>query len=209
MKYHRNKYNNSGKPFHVKGVTNIMHDQNFLNEYFANKWTSSLDDYIYSGKAIVNKIHKDCRVLDVGCGSNHFKEHFPNLVGIDPASAAADVLTTIEDYETDIKFDVALCLGSINFGGRDVVARQIAKVVSLLNDKSRVYWRLNPGWADHDHEDCNQIQFFPWSFETLYEFACQHGFHQVNAHWDTNGKHRRLYVEWWRSQNTGLGTKYV
>lgn len=176
-----------------------MHDQEFLNSYFANKWNSTIGNYEHSGYAIVNKIKQDEWVLDVGCGNNPFKNLIPNLVGIDPASSLADIQTTIEDFQPERQFNVALCLGSINFGTRDIIANQIKKLNSCLTDEARVFWRLNPGLSDHDHEDCNQIQFFPWTLETLYEFACTYGFCQVNAKWDSNGKHQRLYAEWHRS----------
>ena len=62
-------------------------------------------------------------------------------------------------------FDVATCLGSINFGSIDVISKQIAKVVSCLKPKSRVYWRLNPGRQDHPNRFCENIDYFPWTLE--------------------------------------------
>jgi hypothetical protein len=176
-----------------------MHDQDFLNSYFADKWDPTIESYQYSGFAIVRKIKQDDWVLDVGCGSNPFKGKIENLVGIDPANPAADIQTTLEDYQPERQFDVALCLGSINFGTQDIITKQIEKLNSCLADNARVFWRLNPGLADHAHDDCNKIQFFPWTLEILWEYACKHGFCQANAKWDTNGQHNRLYAEWYRT----------
>jgi hypothetical protein len=93
---------------------------------------------------------------------------------------------------------VATCLGSINFGSEEVIARQIDKVVSCLKPTSRIYWRLNPGRKDHDSELCNRIPFFPWTFEKLKEFADKYGFNQSNIEYETDGKVIRLYAEWHR-----------
>jgi len=90
-------------------------DQKELNYYFANFWHSTTDHYIYSGMTIIDKIQPDDEVIDVGCGRNQFKKHINKLTGIDPARDEADIKCTIEDFNPKLKFDVALCLGSINF----------------------------------------------------------------------------------------------
>jgi len=176
-----------------------MHDQTFLNEYFSTHWRSNGHKYIYSGYAILDKINADTdTVIDIGCGANPFKGKIANLTGIDPSDIGADVVSTIEDYNTDNKYDVALCLGSINFGSDTIIANQIEKVNDLLNDKSKVFWRLNPGQQDHRNEECKQINFYPWTFDLLAEFAALYGFTQSNCAHDHNGNHMRLYAEWSR-----------
>ena len=39
-----------------------------------------------------------------------------NIVGIDPANDAADHKEQIEFFDTEQRFDIAFCLGSLNFG---------------------------------------------------------------------------------------------
>lgn len=175
-----------------------MHNQKFLNEYFANTWCSSTGKYIYSGYAILNKIADTDKVIDVGCGPNPFKGKIKNLIGVDPTNIGADVVTTIENFTTDTKFDVALCLGSINFGDDNIIATQIAKVNQLLKPDARVFWRLNPGQPDHNNKLCDQVNFYPWTFEKLNEFAKEYGFKQINCAKDTDGDVVRLYAEWVR-----------
>ena len=183
-----------------------MHNQEFLNEYFSKSWCSSTDKYIYSGYAICDKISEEDYVIDIGCGGNPFKGHISKLLGIDPANDAADIKTTIEEFVPNQKYNVALCLGSINFGNETIIAKQIKKVNDLLHPCSKVFWRLNPG--QHDHVDrnhnhinkCDQIDFFPWSFEKLAEYAKKYGFEQINCAHDSNGDHIRLYAEWVRGQ---------
>lgn len=152
-----------------------------------------------SYQTIAEKIHPTERVLDVGCGFNIGKTLINNLVGIDPAFPSADYQVTIEDYQPDQLFDVALCLGSINFGTEDVIARQIEKVVSCLNKRSWIYWRLNPGRKDHVDPACQQVDFFPWSFDRLRSFAVQHGYTQYNEQEERNANTVRLYAEWRRN----------
>jgi hypothetical protein len=87
-----------------------------LNNYFSTHWRGHLNTYLYSGLSLSKKIQPNEWVLDVGCGINSFKPMIANLVGIDPAFGQADYQTTIEDFVTEQTFDVAFCLGSINFG---------------------------------------------------------------------------------------------
>ena len=112
---------------------------------------------------MADKIKPEEWVLDVGCGVNPFKTVIANLVGIDPAFGQADYQTSIEDFVTEQRFDVAFCLGSINFGTEENIRNQIKCVVNLLNPNARIYWRVNPGLKDHGNEECKLIDFFPWS----------------------------------------------
>lgn len=173
-------------------------DQHSLNNYFSEVWSNKPSAaYQYSGWAITTKIREHERVLDVGCGKNLYKGKIKNLIGIDPAFNEADVKCTIEEYATDEKFDVALCLGSINFGTRQDIERQIAKVVSLLTPTGRIYWRCNPGRHDHGNKECEDIDFYPWSLVEHIRLAEKFGFRLNTCCWDTG---HRLYAEWYRRQ---------
>jgi len=177
----------------------MFHDQEYLNDYFRNHWKPSIDAYKFSAyDVIASKIHPTEWLIDVGCGANPFKTLVQNCVGIDPARDEADFQVTIEDFYATRRFDVATCLGSLNFGDDAVVGRQIMKMVSLLKPHSRVYWRVNPGRRDHASEKCQGIPFYPWSFNRLQDFAALHDFRQTNEQTETNGQVVRLYAEWHR-----------
>ena len=169
--------------------------QNQLNNYFSTIWKSNLDQYQYSGWALINKIHPGEKVLDVGCGFNEFRGRIPNLVGVDPANAMADYRLSIERFQTNKRFDVAFCLGSINFGGETIILNQIGRVVKLLKPKSRIYWRCNPGLADHGNEECKEIDFYPWSIDEHVRLSELFGFKLMTCCWDND----RIYAEWSRS----------
>ena len=128
-------------------------DQSKLDYYFENVWEPSpIDEWEYSGIQIIDKIKPRETVIDVGCGYNLFKDKIPNLLGIDPENDEADIKISLEHFLPDDKYDVALCLGSINFGDVNRITNQIAKVISILKDTSRIYWRCNPGHHDHDNQ---------------------------------------------------------
>ena len=159
---------------------------------------------------IIDKIQPDDEVIDVGCGRNQFKKHINKLTGIDPARDEADIKCTIEDFNPKLKFDVALCLGSINFGDYENIANQINKLNDLLHPCARVFWRLNPGQHDHNNRmhnhipQCDDLELFPWTFDLLNGFAKEYQFEQINCAIDSNGEHTRLYAEWIRGFQPGL-----
>ena len=167
-----------------------------LNKYFATTWKSSLAQYKYSGWSLVDKIRSNELVLDVGCGYNEFKSRILNLVGIDPANDRADYKVCIEEFNVTNHFDVALCLGSINFGDEATILNQISCVINCLNPTARIYWRCNPGVADHDNEECKSIEFYPWSIAEHVRLSELFGFKLMTCCWDTND---RIYAEWSRS----------
>lgn len=170
-------------------------DQSYLNEYFSKKWISNLDQYLYSGWELINKVKEDEWVLDVGCGTNPFKGKIKNLIGIDPAFDEADYKITIDKFKSERKFDVAFCLGSINFGPGEKIISEINSVVRLLKPSSRIYWRCNPGRKDHENEECKKIDFFPWSYDLHIKFSHHFKFNCVDLKYDSNN---RIYAEWIR-----------
>jgi hypothetical protein len=174
-------------------------DQNYLNQYFGNIWHKNSNPCkkdIKSGQQLISKIDNHETVLDVGCGTNPFKGVIPNLIGIDPAFDQADYKCTIDDFVTNNQFDVALCLGSINFGNAVDIERQITKIVSLLKPHSRIYWRCNPGKQDHPDPGCEQIEFYPWSIVEHIRLSSNFGFRLMECCWEQDG--RRIYAEWHR-----------
>ena len=149
--------------------------------------------YKYSGFSLVDNIKDDEWVIDIGCGQNSFKNRIKNIIGIDPATDDADVKTTIEDFHTNHRFDVALCLGSINFGSEEIIKNQISCVDRLLKPSGRIYWRCNPGRKDHKNKECEQIDFYPWDSEKHIRLSNEFGY-QIRQF--KNDNNNRLFVEW-------------
>ena len=165
----------------------------YLHNYFANEWKPNVDNFIYSGWKILDSIKDHETVLDIGCGYNLFKPHLQDrLYGIDPANDNADEVVSIEDFTSDKKFDVILCLGSINFGPIETIEKQINKLVTFNKEKGRIYWRQNPGQQDHPHEGCKKIDFFKWTFDLNYYFANKYNYRVTECKWDK----KRIYSLW-------------
>ena len=134
-----------------------------LEQYFSRVWQPETKKYKYSGLSIIDQINamNPAAVLDAGCGYNEFKGKIQNLTGIDPYNDRADINAHILDYETDIKYDVVICLGSINFGTADKIFQEVQKVVSLTRSGGMIVFRVNPGIQHHARES-RWIDFFEW-----------------------------------------------
>lgn len=172
-----------------------------LNNYFAGAWRSrnrGIEQFQFTGYALIDKIQEGERVIDVGCGTNPFSGHIPNLIGIDPAFPEADFQLSLEDYANQnnvVRFNVAFVLGSINFGTQEDIEHQIDILVNRLlrTKEARIYWRCNPGQRDHGNQECEAIPFYDWSFEEHYRLAEKFGFEVTDIQWDNNN---RIYAEW-------------
>ena len=167
-----------------------------LEEYFSGVWKQAPDSkYKLTGMDLLNKIHPGETVLDVGCGYNQFKSHFgERLLGIDPYNDCADLKVAIEDLDwLDEEFDVGLALGSINFGNELRIRIQVTNFVDQIKPGGRIYWRQNPGIADHPFEGVKDIDFFHWTFAKNIQMADDNGCEVVHLEWDTGN---RIYAEW-------------
>lgn len=174
-------------------------NQQELNKYFSEEWTDDFDNYTLTGYELSYKVKPTDWVLDVGCGHNPFKGQIRNLVGIDPANKRADIVTTLEDFEHDKLFDVAFCLGSLNFGSKQKIRKQIKKLLTHMQPKCKIHWRCNPGRHDHGKPSTHKVPFFEWSQEVMEEFAKEFGFKITEQGAETPEPNKyRLYFEWTR-----------
>ena len=143
-----------------------------LHKYFSKYWENDIKKWKYSGLALIDEVNslKPRAVLDVGCGYNEFRGKIDNLIGIDPYNEQADLLVSTLDYKTDQKFDVMLCLGSINFGDRDKIIAEVGRCVDLLADGGTMFFRVNPG-VQHNKPEANWIEFFAWNVPFIIELS--------------------------------------
>ncbi len=175
-------------------------DKELINEYFNKHWPVGNDSYQHSNiKSILDKIPEEDTVIDIGCGYNPFKPYLKErLYAIDPAIDCGDELVDIESFNSKGRtWDVALCLGSINFGDEEVIKSQIKKTVSLLSHAGLIIWRQNPGVADHNNEECKTVPFFNWTIEKNYQYAEENGCEVILCTEEYNDKgNMRIYAEW-------------
>jgi hypothetical protein len=147
-------------------------DNQCLNAYFSKIWQPDMKKWKYSGLKLIDEVNalNPRSVLDVGCGYNEFKGKIQNLTGIDPYNDLADYKISIMDFRPNEKFDVILCLGSINFGSQDKITAEIAKTVHLLEDGGTIFFRVNPG-VSHGRPESRWIEFFAWNVPFIIELA--------------------------------------
>ena len=138
-------------------------DNAVLEQYFSKVWQPETKKFKYSGLSIIDEVNamKPREVIDIGCGYNEFKGKIDNLIGIDPYNDRADIKTSVVDYKTDTKYDVAICLGSINFGSTDKIIEELTAVVNLTSASGLIYFRVNPG-RQHDAPESKWINFYDW-----------------------------------------------
>ena len=143
-----------------------------LHKYFSKYWENDIKKWKYSGLALIDEVNslRPRAVLDVGCGYNEFKGKINNLIGIDPYNDKADHEVGTLEYRTDQKFDVIMCLGSINFGSRDKILSEIGRCVDLLEDGGTMFFRVNPG-VQHNKPEAKWIEFFAWNVPFIIELS--------------------------------------
>jgi len=148
----------------------------------------------YSGVKLIDEVNglKSRAVLDVGCGYNEFKGHIDNLVGIDPYNDKADLQVSTLEYKTDTKYDVILCLGSVNFGDRDKIIAEVGRCVNLLAENGTMFFRVNPG-VQHDKPEANWIEFFAWNVPFIIELAEIYNLKILDIRDDTNQRKYFVY----------------
>lgn len=197
-------------------------DEVLLEKYFANNesaeeegtyWTQQLEfDTRQTGKKLQDRLEgvPNAQILDVGCGNNDFKKLLGDRVyGIDPYNDAADEKVGIMQFApprdtvamAPKKWDVVLCLGSINFGDENTIKSQVTRVVDWVKPGGSIFWRCNPG-ITHDNKHAEWIDFYDWSHEQMNEWAEEFGFEVVESGWDHEEEQdtirwgNRLYQEW-------------
>ena len=168
-------------------------DDACLHKYFSKYWQNDMKKWKYSGVTLIDEVNslKPRAVLDVGCGYNEFKGKINNLIGIDPYNDQADIRVSTMEYKTDRKFDVILCLGSVNFGSRDKIIAELGRCVNLLADGGTMFFRVNPG-IQHDKPEAKWIEFFAWNVPFIIEIAGIFNLQVLDIRDDTN--QRKYFV---------------
>jgi len=169
-------------------------DNACLHKYFSKYWQNDMKKWKYSGVALIDEVNslKPRAVLDVGCGYNEFKGKIDNLIGIDPYNDRADLQVSTLDYKTDQRFDVIMCLGSVNFGNRDKIIEEVSRCVNLLAEGGTMFFRVNPG-VQHDKPEADWIEFFAWNVPFIIELSEIFNLQVVDIRDDTNQRKYFIY----------------
>jgi SAM-dependent methyltransferase len=169
-------------------------DDACLHKYFSKYWQNDMKKWKYSGVALIDEVNnlKPRAVLDVGCGYNEFKGKINNLIGIDPYNDRADLQVSTLNYKTDQKFDVILCLGSVNFGNRDKIIAEVGRCVNLLANGGTMFFRVNPG-IQHDKTEAKWIEFFSWNVPFIIELSEMFNLKVLDIRDDSNQRKYFVY----------------
>jgi SAM-dependent methyltransferase len=169
-------------------------DSACLHKYFSKYWDNDMKKWKYSGLALIDEVNnlKPRAVLDVGCGYNEFKGKIDNLIGIDPYNDLADLEVGTLEYKTEQKFDVILCLGSVNFGSREKIIAEVGRCVDLLADGGTMFFRVNPG-VQHDKPEAYWIEFFAWNVPFIIELSEMFKLNVLDIRDDTNQRKYFVY----------------
>ena len=165
-----------------------------LHKYFSEIWQPKLKKFKFSGLRLIEEVNalNPRSVLDVGCGYNEFKGKIHNLIGIDPYNNLADHEVGTLEYKTDQKFDVILCLGSVNFGSKDKIIAEVSRCVSLLADGGTMFFRVNPG-VQHDKPEADWIEFYAWNVPFIIELSEMFNLKILDIRDDTNQRKYFIY----------------
>jgi len=165
-----------------------------LHKYFSKYWENDIKKWKYSGLALIDEVNslKPRAVLDVGCGYNEFKGKIDNLIGIDPYNDKADLQVSTLEYRTDQKFDVIMCLGSVNFGSRDKIIAEMGRCVDLLEDGGTMFFRVNPG-VQHNKPEAKWIEFFAWNVPFIIELSEMFNLKILDIRDDSNQRKYFIY----------------
>lgn len=149
-------------------------DQAVLRKYFGTVWQPKTKQYKYSGLSIIDEVNNlnPRLVLDLGCGYNEFQGKINKLTGVDPYNPRADINSSILDYQPSERYDVVICLGSINFGSVDKIYAELEHAVGLTVPGGLLFFRANPG-EQHGAPEAAWIEFFDWTPEFIMSSAQQ------------------------------------
>ena len=105
-----------------------------------------MSGFAHAGQNLVEEINSlnPNLVVDVGCGSNYFKNKIKNLIGFDICDyPEVDFNCAIEDMVLNSgSVDVILALGSLQYTDRDLIYKDISKIVNWLRPGGFIVVRI-------------------------------------------------------------------
>ena len=97
-------------------------------------------------------------IVDIGCGSNHFKPHLPNLIGIDADPDSNFDL--FDHFDKDFAnghthaYDSLISINTIHFNPIDQITEQLLLVAKIIKPGGRGFVSFNlETWLMHSDRD--------------------------------------------------------
>ena len=196
-----------------------------LKQHFDPKdWNGykSFNSYPYTGKNLIEEINllDPDMVIDVGCGHNRFKGHIKGLIGFDQSDFPyVDIVADIDHISFRKECaDVILCLGSVQFGDRANVIRQMQKITSWLKPGGFIVMRTMNEWFHPGREYVHWDHQYKWTREDVTDIGKELNLELYKGIWDelvpSNEKGRKAGYQWkssrlsWWYKKPGILKKY-
>lgn len=169
--------------------------------YFNRFWKDDSMSFSRSGSVLQTEVNllRGKRVLDVGCGNNHFKDGIYDLVGIDPLNNNADQNKSLLQYHKENpndKFDVLLALDTFNVGRKQDIIHSFEIMDKMTNTGGYHFWRVNHGEPPVCPEFplLDLLEFYQWDEKFITELAEFNGYEVKEICEETNNSgEKRLF----------------
>jgi cyclopropane fatty-acyl-phospholipid synthase-like methyltransferase len=139
----------------------------YIKRYFTEIWKPNPDsEHRNKENEEVRAGIKDTDlVLDVGCGYHPHKGKIKNLYGIDKYNEAADLVIDMLSFDAPPNhYDVIIAQGSTNLFSKEIINRQIDRIVYWLKPGGKIYMRVNPGL---EMITSPQEDLYKWTIEDI------------------------------------------
>lgn len=164
-----------------------------------------IEAFTYSGTNLIDEVNalNPNRVVDVGCGTNYFKNKIKNLIGFD---AVAHPDLDFQSEIKDVKFepnsaDVVLALGSLQFGNRDYTYRDLKTVIGWVRPGGYIVMRLRPLVTEAESV-ISELPYI-WSQEWVEQLGQEFGLDVVKGPYVDNNAifvNSARTVWWWQKR---------
>ena len=158
--------------------------------------------FTHSGLELIKEVNNlnPKLVVDVGCGINYFKNKIKNLIGFDIRyHPDLDFNCAIEDMNiAPGSVDVILALGSLQYTTREIIYKDMLKIVNWLRSGGFIVVRNNKFVSESD--SVNSEYGYSWSQEWFDKISSDFGLITVKGPvLDNNTNvHAERIVWWWK-----------
>jgi SAM-dependent methyltransferase len=160
--------------------------------------------FTQSGQNLVEEINSlnPGLVVDVGCGGNYFKNKIKNLIGFDICDyPEVDFCCAIEDMILEPgSVDIILALGSLQYTDRDLIYKDISKIVNWLRPGGFIVVRI----ANFVSESMSKKTRYPyrWSQEWFEKISADFKLTTIKGPVIDNNTNTNIQktVWWWQKQ---------
>lgn len=131
----------------IGAITNMNYDKAAYDHWDTNTpgglgRLSHLEIHSEQLSLMKKYLNQDMTILDLGCGTNLYKKHYPNILGVDVIDHPnVDVRSSILEFESKEKYDAVLSLGSIQYYDYKYINQCFTKMIDLVKTDGLIIFR--------------------------------------------------------------------